>query len=237
MPKSGEHVVVIGGTRGLGLSIAEACTELGAAVTVTGRELATAQSVASTLPNAIGRSCDLNDSDSIADLFADIAEIDHLILVALDRDGNTIADFRPKDSARTALMKNVGYATAVHHAIPHFSQNASVVLFSGMSMWRPVPGSTTISMANAGVIGLMRSLAVEIAPVRVNAITPGVVAGTAAVDDVDDDRRKLFEALRQRTPGKRLPTPADVVAATFALTDNPGINGENLAIDAGMRLV
>jgi NAD(P)-dependent dehydrogenase (short-subunit alcohol dehydrogenase family) len=238
MPKPGDHIVVIGGTRGLGFSIAQASIEAGARVTITGRNLGAAEAAAKTMgAQAAGRACDLNDWSSIRELYVGLPKIDHLILAALDRDGNKIADFRPDDSARTSLMKNVGYATAVHYALPSFTPTASVVLFSGMSMWRPVPGSTTISMANAGVLGLMRSLAVEIAPVRANAITPGVVAGTSAVEDVDDDRRRMFEALREKTPGKRLPVAADIVAATFALTDNPGINGENLTVDAGLRLV
>jgi len=91
-------------------------------------------------------------------------------------------------------------------------------------------------MANAAVVGLMNSLAVQIAPVRVNTITPGVVAGTDAVEDADPERRKAYEKLADRTPGKRLPTPDDIVRAAFALIDNPGINAVELVVDGGMRL-
>jgi NAD(P)-dependent dehydrogenase (short-subunit alcohol dehydrogenase family) len=235
---TGEHVVVVGGTSGLGLAVAEAAIARGARVTVTGRSLERAEKACAVLgPDARAGEFDLGDFPSIERFFARAEGIDHLVLAALDRDHNTIHDFRPEDSARTAAMKNVGYATAVHYALPHLSPDGSVVLFSGLSMWRPMPGSTTISMANAGVIGLMNSLAVQIAPVRVNAVTPGLVAGTVAVDRADEVRARTYEAMRQRTPGKRLPTVADVVAAVFALTDNPGITGENLTIDGGMRLI
>ncbi len=237
MPKSGDHVVVIGGTQGLGLDIARASAALGATVTVAGRDLERAKTAAAAIGGPCrGRCCDLTDWDSLKNLFQEIEVVDHLILTALDRDNNTIADFRPDDAARTMLMKNVGYAVAVQQALPKFSENASVVLFSGLSMWVPMPGSTTISMANGGVIGLMNSLATQIAPVRVNAITPGVVTGTDAVDNAAAVRGDRYEKLRQRTPGKRLPTPDDIVAATFALTDNPGINAANLVVDAGMHL-
>jgi NAD(P)-dependent dehydrogenase (short-subunit alcohol dehydrogenase family) len=239
MPELTAHVVVIGGTRGLGLDIASAWSERSAAVTITGRSGETAAKVAGQFAggHVRGRACDLTDWPSIAALFAGLPPIDHLILTACDRDHNPIDAFRPDASAATSLMKNVGYASAVHYALPLFTPTASVVLFSGITMWKPIPGSTTTSMANAGVIGLMRSLAVQIAPVRVNAITPGAVEGTAAVDNIEAARPGTIEALRARTASKRLPTRADIVAAAFALTDNPGINGENLTVDGGMRLM
>lgn len=98
------------------------------------------------------------------------------------------------------------------------------------------PGSTTISMANAAILGLANTLTPEIAPVRVNAITPRVVTGTAAVDDADGVRADWFEAMRRRTPAKRLPTVDDIVASVFLLLDTPGINGANLVVDAAMHL-
>jgi NAD(P)-dependent dehydrogenase (short-subunit alcohol dehydrogenase family) len=238
MPTAGQHVVIVGGSSGLGLEIAKASAALGARVTVTSRQLDRARRACVDVgASATGGCCDLTDFDSIKAFLDPIDVIDHLVLSALDRDFNNIKDFRVADSVRTATMKNVGYAAAVHYALPKFSSDASVVMFSGLSMWRPMPGSTTISMANAGVIGLVNSLAVQIAPVRVNAITPGVVAGTDAVDDADDVRRDAFEALRKRTPGHRLPRPEHIVAAAFTLMDNAGINGENLTVDAGMHLV
>ncbi|MEU0600000.1 SDR family oxidoreductase [Streptomyces sp. NPDC006393] len=238
MVEAGRHVVVIGGTKGLGYEVARASVARGARVTITGRDEAAAKERAQDLGDlAVGAACELTDWDSIGRLFAGVDVVDHLVLTALDRDFNTIADFRPDDCARTSLMKTVGYATAVHEALPKFSDDASVVMFSGLSMWRPVPGSTTISMANSGIIGLVNSLAVEVPPVRVNAITPGVVAGTAAVDEADEVRRDWFEAMRRRTPAKRLPTTEDIVASVMLLLDCPGINGANLVVDAGMHLV
>ncbi|MEU6578768.1 SDR family oxidoreductase [Streptomyces sp. NPDC046805] len=237
MVRAGRHVVVIGGTKGLGFEVAKACVRQGARVTITGRDEAYAKARASELGElATGAECELTDWDSLERLFENMDVVDHLVLTALDRDFNTIKDFRPDDCARTSLMKTVGYATAVHKALPKFSDDASVVMFSGLSMWRPVPGSTTISMANAGIIGLVNSLAVEIPPVRVNAITPGVVTGTAAVDGADQVRSDWFEAMRQRTPAKRLPTAEDITASVMLLLDCPGINGANLVVDAGMHL-
>ncbi|MEV3872089.1 SDR family oxidoreductase [Streptomyces sp. NPDC049906] len=236
MLRPDSHIVIIGGTRGLGFAVAESAAAQGARVTITGRDEAQARSRAAQIGGSVtGAACELTDWDSIGALFDGMDRVDHLVLTALDRDHNTIKDFRPDDCARTSLMKTVGYATAVNKALPKFADDASVVLFSGLSMWRPVPGSTTISMANAGIIGLVNSLAVEIAPVRVNALTPGVVGGTAAVDEADPVRADWYEAMRLRTPAKRLPTPDDIVATTMLLLTCRGINGENIVVDAGMR--
>lgn len=234
-----KHVVIIGGTRGLGLEIARAAVARGDRVTVTGRDPDNARQRSAELgENAVHGVCDLTDWNSLETFFAAIDEpIDHLVLVALDRDNNDIRDFRPDDSAHTSLMKNVGYATSVHYALPKLSPEGSVLMFSGLSMWRPFPGSTTISMANAGVVGLATSLAVQIAPVRVNVITPGVVAGTDAVANAAPVRADAYEAARQRTPGKRLPTPDNIVDASFALMDNRGINAANLVVDAAMHTI
>ncbi|KQY56521.1 MULTISPECIES: SDR family oxidoreductase [unclassified Nocardioides] len=238
MTQSPRHLVIVGGTKGLGLEIARAAVARGDRVTVVGRTREVAEVEAKKLgENALAGVCDLTDWASLESFFDSVGPIDHLVLAALDRDQNTIKDFRPDDAARTSLMKNVGYAASVHYALPHLSPEGSVLLFSGLSMWRPMPGSTTISMANAGVVGLGNSLAVEIAPVRVNVITPGVVMGTEAVDEADPVRAETYERLRQRTPGKRLPEPAHIVAAAFALIDNPGINAANLVVDAGMHLI
>ncbi|MDN5918252.1 MAG: SDR family oxidoreductase [Pseudonocardia sp.] len=237
MPHPDEHVVIIGGSRGLGFEIAKASVAAGARVTITGRDHAATQARAKELgDSATGAGCELTDPDSIAALFAGIERVDHLVLAALDRDHNTIAEFRARDCATTMMMKTVGYATAVAEAAPKLDPDGSVVLFSGLSMLRPVPGSTTISMANAAIIGLVNTLTVELAPVRVNAVTPGIVGGTEAVDQADPVRAEWYEAMRRRTPAKRLPSPDDIVAAVTLLQDCRGINGTNLLVDAGMHL-
>ena len=223
---SQRHIIVVGGTRGLGLELARAAVARGDRVTVAGRDEAHAKEQARLLGSAAsGASCDLTDWPTLARLFSSVESIDHLVLAALDRDHNDIADFRPDDSARTSLMKNVGYAAAVHHALRKFTSDASVLLFSGLSMWRPMPGSTTISMANAGIIGLMNSLTVQIAPVRVNTITPGLVTGTNAVDEADPVRAEAYERQRRKTPGGRLPHREDIVHAAFGSWTTPGSTG------------
>jgi NAD(P)-dependent dehydrogenase (short-subunit alcohol dehydrogenase family) len=231
------HIVVVGGTKGLGFAVAGGALARGYTTTITGRSASTAKEIADSLARgAVGRPCDLNDRASIEGLFDGIDKIDHLVLAAVDRDHNDIHSFRPEDCLRTLAAKTVGYATAVNCALDKFTDRASVVIFGGLSAYRPFPGSTTLSLANGAVVGLMNSLAVQIAPVRVNTITPGVVSDTWAVEEADPVRAEAYERLRERTPGKRLPSSDDIVQGTFALVDNRGLNAVELIVDSGMRI-
>ncbi|WP_116995480.1 SDR family NAD(P)-dependent oxidoreductase [Desertimonas flava] len=233
-----QHIVIIGGTSGIGKEIAREGLRRGSTVTIAGANEDKARQVARALgPEARSGRCDLCDPASIQQFFSEIASIDHLVLTALKRDFNTLAGYQPDTSSETLLMKTVGYVAAVHHAMPALTDASSVLLFGGASAWRPVPGSTTITMANAAVLGMTRTLAIEAAPTRVNAITPGLVRGTPATDDADEIRRAVFEQLRSKLPGQRLPHVDDVVMAAFMLMDNPGINAENLVVDGGMSVI
>jgi NAD(P)-dependent dehydrogenase (short-subunit alcohol dehydrogenase family) len=237
MECKGRNMVVVGGTRGLGFAIARAAVARDYMVTITGRSAASAERAAAAIgANCTGKPCDLNDLSSIETFYAEVDRIDHLLLVAVDRDHNEIRSFRAEEAARTASAKTIGYASSVHRALNKFTDEASVVLFGGISASRPLPGSTTISMANGAVIGLMNSLAAQIAPVRVNTLTPGIVEDTDAVVSADPIRSDAYDALRARTPGHRLPSTDDIVQAAFALIDNPGINALELVVDAGMRI-
>ena len=121
----------------------------------------------------------------------------------------------------------------IHALLPRLTPDASVVLFGGQARERPYPGSTTVTAVNGAVTTMVRTLALEIAPIRVNAIHPGLVgdspawAGNAAAID----------RARSQSPGGRIPTTADCVAAALFLLDTASMNGANLVIDAGWGLV
>lgn len=238
MPSAGQHVVIIGGTKNIGFALAKATVSTGASVTLTGRDLGQARRCAESIGyGATGAACDLGDWNSIAALFETMEKVDHLVVTAVDRDHNTIREYRPEDSARTMLSKTVGYATAVAKALPKLTPRATITLFSGLSMLRPAPGSTTISMANGAIIGLMNSLAVELGPIRVNAVTPSAIAGTDAVDNADPVRARYYADAAKRLPTGSFPTAADIVAGVLFLQDCEGVSALNLVVDGGRRLV
>ncbi len=107
---------------------------------------------------------------------------------------------------------------------------ATVVLFGGLAKDRPYPGSTTVSTINGGVTGLVHTLAVELAPIRVNAIHPGIIA------DSPFWAGKPLDHVVARTPIRRTATMVEVAEAAEFLLHNGGVNGVDLAVDGGWML-
>jgi NAD(P)-dependent dehydrogenase (short-subunit alcohol dehydrogenase family) len=128
-------------------------------------------------------------------------------------------------------MKLVGYTATVHTLIDRFDDDSSVVLFGGRAKDRPYPGSTTVTTVNGGVSSLIRTLAIELAPIRFNAIHPGIVGDSPFWEN------KPLDAVVERTPTGRLASMADIVDATVFLLENPAVNGVNLYIDGGWMLM
>ncbi len=104
------------------------------------------------------------------------------------------------------------------------------MIFGGQAWRRPYPGSTTVSTVNGGVVGLVNSLVVELAPIRINAIHPGIVGDSPYWSGRPPE---VLEGVRKRTPTGRTVTMSDVVGAVAFLLENPSVNGESLAVDGG----
>jgi NAD(P)-dependent dehydrogenase (short-subunit alcohol dehydrogenase family) len=225
-----DHVVVIGGTSGLGRAVAARYAAGGHRVTVAGRDAERAASVARELGGE-GVAVDLSRPETIAAALAGLPPVNRLVLTATVRDRNTVRDFTIPGAVSIVVTKLVGYTEVAHVLGPHMPEGGSIVLFGGLAKDRPYPGSTTVTTVNAGVAGLVKSLAVELAPVRVNAIHPGAVGDSPAWSAPE-----VADPIRARTPTKRMPTTGDVVDAVTFLLENPGVNGVNLILDAGLRL-
>ena len=174
---------------------------------------------------------DLVEPDTIAEAVSGLGAVSRLVLASIARDINPVREYTIADAVYLTTMKLVGYTTTVHALIDRLSEDSSVVLFGGRAKDRPYPGSTTVTTVNGGVSSLIRTLAVELAPVRVNAIHPGIVG------DSPFWANKPLDAVIQRTPTGRLVTMAEVVGATEFLLENRAVNGVNLAVDGGWMLL
>jgi NAD(P)-dependent dehydrogenase (short-subunit alcohol dehydrogenase family) len=173
---------------------------------------------------------DLSSPAEIAPALADVDNVDRLVLSGITRDQNTVTDYSIEDGLRLVTLKLVGYTEVIHALRPRLTQDASIVIFGGRAKDRPYPGSTTVSTINGGVVGLVNTLATELAPVRVNAIHPGIVGDSPYWSD------KNLEAVVSRTPTGRLATMSDIVDAVAFLLSNPSVNGINLDVDGGWLL-
>jgi NAD(P)-dependent dehydrogenase (short-subunit alcohol dehydrogenase family) len=226
--------LIVGGTSGIGREIAHALARRGEEVIVTGRDKTRAQAAAAEIGGRHrGLALDLTKPDDIVAALATLGPVDHLVLAAVERDQNSVRAYDTGRAIRLLTLKVVGYTAVVHALAPRFPATASIVILGGLARDWPYPGSTTITMANGAVASMVRTLAVELAPVRVNAVHPGAVGDSLAVKAMPP---AMIEGARARTPTGRLATMGDVAAATLSLLDNPGINGVNLPVDGGFLL-
>lgn len=229
--------VILGGTAGIGLEIARYHAADGYHVVISGRDAQRAEGVAKQIPTAGGATVtgiglDLAEPTQIAERLSGVDRIDHLVLAAIERDANTVVDYDIARAIRLVTLKLVGYTEAVRVAVPKMPSDGAIVLFGGLAKERPYPGSTTVTTVNGGIDSMVRTLAVQLAPIRVNALHPGVVPDSPQWID----KPEATERVLARTPGRRMITMADMVDATAFLLRNQSVNGVNLHVDGGWLL-
>ncbi|MGW6022252.1 SDR family NAD(P)-dependent oxidoreductase [Streptomyces sp. NPDC055099] len=228
------QVVVIGGTSGLGRHFAQSCADRGNDVVITGRTEERTKAVADEIGGRTRAiALDLTDPEQIEAGLADVSRVDRLVLAAVNRDHNTVRGYRPADATRLLTVKLTGYTAVLHALAERMPDDSAVVLLGGLASHRPYPGSTTVTTANGGIGALVRTLAVELSPIRVNALHPSIVSDTPFWSDKPGAR----EAAATRALTRRPVTMQDCTEAITFLLENRSINGINLNIDGGDVLI
>jgi NAD(P)-dependent dehydrogenase (short-subunit alcohol dehydrogenase family) len=223
-------VVIVGGTSGAGRGIAQHYADRGREVVITGRDANRAQAVARQIGGrTLGLGFDLAEPEKIAAALSGVGRVHDLILAAIERDYNTVLNYDVARARRLVTLKLVGYTEVVHVLAPRLGEDGCIVLFGGLAKDRPYPGSTTVTTVNDGISGLTRSLARELAPIRVNAIHPGVQGDSPHWTD----KPEALERLTSRTPLGRLVTTDEVVSAAVFLIEHPSVNSTSLNVDGG----
>jgi NAD(P)-dependent dehydrogenase (short-subunit alcohol dehydrogenase family) len=227
-------VVIVGGTSEFGKQLAQHYASNGRPVVVTSRDAGRAANCAQEIGSTcVGVSLDLSKPHEIAPALANVNDVDRLVVLAVDRDENKVRDYNIDGALNLVTLKLVGYTEVIHALVPRMRPNGSIVLYGGLAKDRPYPGSTTVTTVNGGVMTMVHTLAIELAPIRVNAIHPAIVgdspywAGKPA---------EVLERFRARTPLGELVTVEDVVDATIFLLENRAVPGVNLRVDGGWML-
>jgi len=176
---------------------------------------------------------DLARPAEIASAVGELGPVQHLVLAAIERDENKVREFDTTRALRLVTLKLVGYAEVIHALANRLSGDSSILLFGGGAKDKPYPGSTMVTTANAAVTGMVRTLVVELAPIRVNAIHPGIVGDSPYWSAKP---AAVLEGHRSRTPTGRLATMQEIVDAAVFLLTNRSVNGINLAVDGGWHL-
>jgi NAD(P)-dependent dehydrogenase (short-subunit alcohol dehydrogenase family) len=223
--------VVIGGTSGLGKEVARHYAGAGHEVILSGRDSARSRSIAEEIGgNTTGIALDLTKPKELAGALSGVGPVKYLVLAAIERDNNTVKDYDIDAAIGLVISKLVGYSEVIHTLSDRLSEDSAIVLFGGQARERPYPGSTTVTTINGGVTSMVKTLAIQVAPTRVNAIHPGIVGDSPYWSG------KNVDGVIARTPGGRLAKMEDITGAVVFLLENRGTNGVNLNVDGGWML-
>ena len=231
---AGSHILIVGGTKGIGRAAATAAQSAGARVTPTGRSV---HSLAA-LPKGIsGALLDYTDPASVAALAETVGSVDHLVLSASDAVAwGGFADIT-EDALRAAFdAKFWGYWRVVRALAPKLSAQGSITLVTGAAARAALPGTSGLAAVNGALEAMAKVLAAELAPRRVNTIAPGMTATEAYAALPEDARTALFASAAAKLPTGRIGAPDHIAQAILMAAANPFLTGATLDVDGGAHL-
>lgn len=237
-----QRIVIIGGSAGIGLSTAKEAVLRGAQVVIAGRTQERLKAAAVAIGVAVEiRQLDAGSESAVAEFFAKVGEFDHLaVLVPGAPDKELSAKLGPfltmEPDVFEAVFRNRFWTQcwAVRHAALRIRKTGSIVLSSSSQPRKTIPGYSASCAAVGAVETLMRILAIEIAPIRVNVIAPGFIA-TPTTDFIPPERRAAWDKVLHAQPVKRFGSPAEIADGILFLMENAFATGTVLDIDGGYR--
>lgn len=234
---TGRTIVLIGGGSGIGLAVARRTVALGAAVVLGGRTAERLEAATASLGDRASWSVvDTSDAASIRSFFENVPVVDGLFTTAASYTVGSMRELSPEDAASPFESKFWGQYRVVHAALDLLSADASIVLMSGAASVRPPAAAPAYVAANAAVEGLARGLAVELAPVRVNAVSPGTIDGNLWANRDEASRSAAFAQFSADTLLRRPGSEEEVADAVVHLLVNGYTTGSTLYVDGGYSL-
>lgn len=240
--ESAEHVLVVGGSSGMGLSLADSLLAEGARVTIAGRDEARLENARSSLRNTSSLATivtDITKEDDVIELFEQLGAVDHIVSTAASLDGvyRLLPDLELAAIHRAVDSKLIGPLLLAKHGAPHLSSNGSITFTSGVAAYRPAARGSVVAAVNGGLASLAYALAIELAPIRVNVVSPGWVDSPIWGTIAGDKKDGMLTAMAERLPVGRVGQPAEIAHAILFLMRNGFATGSVLHVDGGHRLV
>ncbi|MER9328718.1 SDR family oxidoreductase [Mesorhizobium sp. M0488] len=239
---SNQKILIVGGGSGMGLALARRCVETGAKVVIAGRSESRLRQAREVLGNPAGlelATLDIAREDEVAAFFARIGGLDHIVSTAADIEGayRLLPELDLKAAQRVVESKFYGPLLLAKHGAPRLGVTGSISLVSGIAAYRPAARGSVVAAVNAAIEGLVRALAVELAPLRVNAVSPGWVDTDIWTQVAGNRKDETLAAMAERLPVGRVGRPEDIADAIFFLIGNGFTTGTTLHVEGGHRLV
>jgi len=238
MKLKNKKIVIIGGSSGIGLESAKLAVEQGAEVVIAGRSEEKLQKAKAEIDSKITTySLDFTQEENVKNFFDEIGELDSLVVTAgIATYGNFIETSTSQDR-QLFDGKFWGQYHAAKYGAPNLSKDGSIILFSGVVAFKAMEGSSALGAVNAAIASLGRTLALELAPVRVNVISPGVVDTPSRYDMSLEERKEFYNGVAEGLPLNRVGQSEDVAESVIYLLRNNFSTGEILHVEGGHRLV
>jgi len=234
-----QRVVVMGGTSGIGLAVAETAAAAGAQVTIASSKQSSVDSALGHLPSGTaGKAADLTNPEAVDSLFDSLGEIDHVVYTA----GDPLVIMKVEDldleTAKKAFnVRFFGALSAAHAAAPKLRSNGSITLTTGVAKERPDAGWAVAAGVCGAVESLTRALAVELAPIRVNSVSPGVVRSPLWSGMGETEREQFYRHMGESIPAGRVGEVQDIARAYVYCMTEPFATGTVMTVDGGAVLV
>ncbi|MER7047153.1 SDR family oxidoreductase [Streptomyces jumonjinensis] len=233
----GRRLIVVGAGSHIGRQLARTASAAGAELILAGPDEDRLKETASGLAGpARIQPLDLADEDSITALATAAGRFDHLVSTAAMPANGPVAGLRLAAVQRAFAAKVIGPLLLAKHLAGQAADGGSFTFFSGVAAWRPAPERVVMATTNGALSFLVEALAVELAPVRVNAVSPGIV-DSGAWDGLGEVKAAFLRGIAERNPARRVGAPDDLVRAVLYAMSNPYVTGTVLHVDGGGRLV
>jgi len=234
-----KRIIILGGSSGIGLAVAQHVAAQGAQVVIASsnaeRVHKAVQSIGGTTE---GRSLNLSSEKAIQDFFATVGDFDHLVFTAGDTLNIGVIATADLEQARRAFdLRYWAALAAVKYGSPHIRKGGSIVLTTGLAGQRPHQGWALGASVTSAVEGLTRALAVELAPLRVNAVSPGVVRTSLWQNMTEQDRNAMYENIGKNLLVGRVGEPEEIAHSYLYLMQEGYSTGQVIVVDGGGSLV
>ena len=230
--------LIVGGTSGVGLATARLLADRGADVHIAGRSQDRLDAIAASYPTLTGHQADGTDPAAIAVVLKQIRTIDWLIVTLSGSEGpGPLADLDLTMLRRAFDAKFWGHITSVQAALPHLAADGSITLLGAVTARAGMPATAGIAAINGAVEALIKPLAVELAPIRVNAVSPGFIDTPWWNGLPDADRDAYFQAAAQALPARHIATAEEIAEVVALAATNTTTTGTIIEADGGARLV